>query len=173
MLDSLLCYLTLLPHFSLVYSRLHTRILFRRRRGPHQTGKVAKKLPFGMTVLRLPALSPSTSTTRRKRNPANSHRTIGPGDDRGGRESKITCVDASRLARSFAGRNYDRRLLEALPPKPTRAVKTGSFTGSFVTRRCSHARSPYAWGRWSSAMDSSLRMCVLSDVVQLIEIALG
>ena len=44
-----------------------------------------------------------------------------------GVKAKITCVDASRLARSFAGRDYDLRLLDALPPEIDPCGENGEF----------------------------------------------
>jgi uncharacterized protein (TIGR00290 family) len=44
-----------------------------------------------------------------------------------GVKAKITCVDPSRLARSFAGRDYDLRLLEALPSEIDPCGENGEF----------------------------------------------
>ena len=44
-----------------------------------------------------------------------------------GLKAKITCVDASRLARSFAGRDYDLHLLDALPPEIDPCGENGEF----------------------------------------------
>ena len=44
-----------------------------------------------------------------------------------GVKAKITCVDSSRLARSFAGRDYDLRLLEDLPPEIDPCGENGEF----------------------------------------------
>jgi uncharacterized protein (TIGR00290 family) len=44
-----------------------------------------------------------------------------------GVKAKITCVDPSKLARSFAGRDYDRRLLEDLPPEIDPCGENGEF----------------------------------------------
>ena len=44
-----------------------------------------------------------------------------------GVKAKITCVDPSRLARSFAGRDYDLGLLEALPSEIDPCGENGEF----------------------------------------------
>ncbi len=44
-----------------------------------------------------------------------------------GVKAKITCVDPSKLARSFAGRDYDLRLLEDLPPEIDPCGENGEF----------------------------------------------
>lgn len=44
-----------------------------------------------------------------------------------GVKAKITCVDSSRLARSFAGRDYDLRLLEDLPAEIDPCGENGEF----------------------------------------------
>jgi uncharacterized protein (TIGR00290 family) len=44
-----------------------------------------------------------------------------------GVKAKITCVDPSKLAKSFAGRDYDLRLLQALPPEIDRCGENGEF----------------------------------------------
>ena len=44
-----------------------------------------------------------------------------------GVKAKITCVDPSRLARSFAGRDYDLRLLQVLPPEIDPCGENGEF----------------------------------------------
>jgi uncharacterized protein (TIGR00290 family) len=42
-------------------------------------------------------------------------------------KAKITCVDSSKLAKSFAGRDYDLSLLHALPPKIDPCGENGEF----------------------------------------------
>jgi uncharacterized protein (TIGR00290 family) len=44
-----------------------------------------------------------------------------------GVKAKITCVDPSKLARSFAGRDYDQRLLDALPVEIDPCGENGEF----------------------------------------------
>jgi uncharacterized protein (TIGR00290 family) len=44
-----------------------------------------------------------------------------------GVKAKITCVDSSKLARSFAGHEYDLRLLQALPPGIDPCGENGEF----------------------------------------------
>jgi uncharacterized protein (TIGR00290 family) len=44
-----------------------------------------------------------------------------------GVKAKITCVDSSKLAKSFAGRDYDLSLLHALPPKIDPCGENGEF----------------------------------------------
>jgi diphthamide synthase (EF-2-diphthine--ammonia ligase) len=44
-----------------------------------------------------------------------------------GVKAKITCVDPSKLAKSFAGREYDLRLLQALPPGTDPCGENGEF----------------------------------------------
>ena len=44
-----------------------------------------------------------------------------------GVKAKITCVDPSKLAKSFAGRDYDLRLLQALPPEIDPCGENGEF----------------------------------------------
>jgi diphthamide synthase (EF-2-diphthine--ammonia ligase) len=44
-----------------------------------------------------------------------------------GVKAKITCVDPSRLAKSFAGRDFDQPLLEALPPGIDPCGENGEF----------------------------------------------
>jgi uncharacterized protein (TIGR00290 family) len=44
-----------------------------------------------------------------------------------GVKAKITCVDPSKLAKSFAGRDYDLRLLQDLPPEIDRCGENGEF----------------------------------------------
>jgi uncharacterized protein (TIGR00290 family) len=44
-----------------------------------------------------------------------------------GLKAKLTCVDPSRLEKSFAGRDYDRQLLEALPPGIDPCGENGEF----------------------------------------------
>jgi uncharacterized protein (TIGR00290 family) len=44
-----------------------------------------------------------------------------------GVKAKITCVDPSKLAKSFAGREYDLRLLQALPPGIDPCGENGEF----------------------------------------------
>ena len=41
--------------------------------------------------------------------------------------AKITCVDPSKLAKSFAGHEYDLRLLQALPPGIDPCGENGEF----------------------------------------------
>ncbi|MGA9963913.1 MAG: ATP-binding protein [Terriglobales bacterium] len=45
----------------------------------------------------------------------------------GGVKAKITCVDPSKLAKTFAGRNYDVKLLEDLPPEVDPCGENGEF----------------------------------------------
>src|SRR5580658_1920264 len=44
-----------------------------------------------------------------------------------GVKAKVTCVDPSKLAESFAGRDYDRSFLEALPQEIDRCGENGEF----------------------------------------------
>lgn len=44
-----------------------------------------------------------------------------------GVKAKVTCVDPSKLARSFAGREYDGELLAALPPGVDACGENGEF----------------------------------------------
>jgi uncharacterized protein (TIGR00290 family) len=44
-----------------------------------------------------------------------------------GVKAKITCVDPSKLAKSFAGRDYDLRLLQALPSEIDPCGENGEF----------------------------------------------
>jgi uncharacterized protein (TIGR00290 family) len=44
-----------------------------------------------------------------------------------GLKAKITCVDPSKLAKSFAGRDYDVRLLQALPREIDPCGENGEF----------------------------------------------
>jgi uncharacterized protein (TIGR00290 family) len=44
-----------------------------------------------------------------------------------GLKAKITCVDPSKLEKSFAGRDYDLRLLQALPPQVDPCGENGEF----------------------------------------------
>jgi uncharacterized protein (TIGR00290 family) len=44
-----------------------------------------------------------------------------------GVKAKLTCVDPSKLAKSFAGHEYDLRLLEALPPGIDPCGENGEF----------------------------------------------
>jgi uncharacterized protein (TIGR00290 family) len=44
-----------------------------------------------------------------------------------GVKAKITCVDPSKLAKSFAGRDYDLSLLQALPPEIDPCGENGEF----------------------------------------------
>jgi diphthamide synthase (EF-2-diphthine--ammonia ligase) len=44
-----------------------------------------------------------------------------------GVKAKITCVDPSKLAKSFAGREYDLHLLQALPPGVDPCGENGEF----------------------------------------------
>jgi uncharacterized protein (TIGR00290 family) len=44
-----------------------------------------------------------------------------------GLKAKLTCVDPSKLQKSFAGRDYDLRLLEALPPAIDPCGENGEF----------------------------------------------
>jgi diphthamide synthase (EF-2-diphthine--ammonia ligase) len=44
-----------------------------------------------------------------------------------GLKAKLTCVDPSKLERSFAGRDYDQRLLQALPPGIDPCGENGEF----------------------------------------------
>jgi uncharacterized protein (TIGR00290 family) len=45
----------------------------------------------------------------------------------GGVKAKITCVDPSKLAKTFAGRDYDVKLLEDLPPEVDPCGENGEF----------------------------------------------
>ncbi len=44
-----------------------------------------------------------------------------------GVKAKVTCVDPSKLAKSFAGRDYDRGFLDALPPQIDPCGENGEF----------------------------------------------
>jgi diphthamide synthase (EF-2-diphthine--ammonia ligase) len=44
-----------------------------------------------------------------------------------GVKARITCVDPSKLAKSFAGHDYDLRLLQALPPGIDPCGENGEF----------------------------------------------
>ena len=44
-----------------------------------------------------------------------------------GVKAKLTCVDPSKLEKSFAGRDYDQQLLEALPPGIDPCGENGEF----------------------------------------------
>jgi len=44
-----------------------------------------------------------------------------------GLKAKLTCVDPSKLEKSFAGRDYDQQLLEALPPRIDPCGENGEF----------------------------------------------
>jgi diphthamide synthase (EF-2-diphthine--ammonia ligase) len=44
-----------------------------------------------------------------------------------GVKAKITCVDPSKLAKSFAGQDYDSRLLDALPAEIDPCGENGEF----------------------------------------------
>lgn len=44
-----------------------------------------------------------------------------------GVKAKITCVDPSKLAKSFAGQDYDSRLLQSLPPEIDPCGENGEF----------------------------------------------
>jgi len=44
-----------------------------------------------------------------------------------GVKAKITCVDPAKLAKSFAGRDYDLSLLQALPPEVDPCGENGEF----------------------------------------------
>jgi diphthamide synthase (EF-2-diphthine--ammonia ligase) len=44
-----------------------------------------------------------------------------------GVKAKITCVDPSKLEKSFAGQDYDLRLLQALPPQIDPCGENGEF----------------------------------------------
>ena len=44
-----------------------------------------------------------------------------------GVKAKITCVDPSKLAKSFAGREYDLHLLQTLPPEIDPCGENGEF----------------------------------------------
>jgi uncharacterized protein (TIGR00290 family) len=44
-----------------------------------------------------------------------------------GVKAKVTCVDPSKLAASFAGRDYDRNFLDALPPEADPCGENGEF----------------------------------------------
>ena len=44
-----------------------------------------------------------------------------------GVKAKLTCVDPSKLEKSFAGRDYDQQLLEALPPGIDACGENGEF----------------------------------------------
>jgi diphthamide synthase (EF-2-diphthine--ammonia ligase) len=45
----------------------------------------------------------------------------------GGLRARITCVDPRVLAREFAGRDFDRALLDALPPAADPCGERGEF----------------------------------------------
>jgi len=81
-----------------------------------------------------------------------------------GVKAKITCVDPSKLSKSFAGRNYDLPLLQALPSDIDPCGENGEFhTFVLVTRPCSLARLQCGRVKWSSAMDSCSRTCFRND----------
>jgi len=44
-----------------------------------------------------------------------------------GVKAKITCVDPSKLGKSFAGRDYDLPLLQELPPEIDPCGENGEF----------------------------------------------
>ncbi len=44
-----------------------------------------------------------------------------------GLKAKLTCVDPSKLEKTFAGRDYDRQLLQALPPGIDACGENGEF----------------------------------------------
>jgi uncharacterized protein (TIGR00290 family) len=44
-----------------------------------------------------------------------------------GMKAKVTCVDPSKLAKSFAGRDFDRSFLDALPPEIDPCGENGEF----------------------------------------------
>jgi uncharacterized protein (TIGR00290 family) len=44
-----------------------------------------------------------------------------------GVRAKVTCVDPSKLAKSFAGRDFDRSFLDALPPEIDPCGENGEF----------------------------------------------
>jgi uncharacterized protein (TIGR00290 family) len=44
-----------------------------------------------------------------------------------GVNAKVTCVDPSKLAKSFAGRDFDRSFLDALPPEIDPCGENGEF----------------------------------------------
>ncbi len=44
-----------------------------------------------------------------------------------GMKAKVTCVDPSKLAKSFAGRDFDRGFLDALPPEIDPCGENGEF----------------------------------------------
>jgi len=44
-----------------------------------------------------------------------------------GLKAKLTCVDPSKLAKSFAGRDYDQQLLQDLPPAIDPCGENGEF----------------------------------------------
>jgi diphthamide synthase (EF-2-diphthine--ammonia ligase) len=44
-----------------------------------------------------------------------------------GVKAKITCVDPSKLAKTFAGRDYDLHLLQSLPPEIDPCGENGEF----------------------------------------------
>jgi diphthamide synthase (EF-2-diphthine--ammonia ligase) len=45
----------------------------------------------------------------------------------GGVKAKITCLDPSKLAKTFAGRDYAVKLLEDLPPEVDPCGENGEF----------------------------------------------
>jgi diphthamide synthase (EF-2-diphthine--ammonia ligase) len=44
-----------------------------------------------------------------------------------GVKTKVTCVDPSKIAKSFAGRDYDLSLLNTLPAGADRCDENGEF----------------------------------------------
>jgi diphthamide synthase (EF-2-diphthine--ammonia ligase) len=54
-----------------------------------------------------------------------------------GVKAKITCVDPSKLAKSFAGHEYNLGLLQVLPPGIDPCGENGEFHTSYMMRRCS------------------------------------
>jgi diphthamide synthase (EF-2-diphthine--ammonia ligase) len=80
-----------------------------------------------------------------------------------GVKAKITCVDPSKLAKSFAGRDYDLRLLRVLPPEIDPCGENGEFHTFVCDAPVFSARSECGWGKWSSALDLCLRTCFQND----------
>jgi diphthamide synthase (EF-2-diphthine--ammonia ligase) len=52
---------------------------------------------------------------------------LGPAMIAAGVKARITCVDPSKLAKSFAGQEYDLGLLQALPPGVDPCGENGEF----------------------------------------------
>ena len=74
-----------------------------------------------------------------------------------GVKAKLTCVDPSKLQKSFAGRDYDLQLLQALPPGIDPCGENGEFHTFVYDAPVFSAPIRCAREKWSSGMDSYLR----------------